>query len=530
METQSLICASWASEPQAISWDNPEEWVFQWASGGMRSDAGVSVTPLSALSHTPIWMGLQLLGGDCGSLPMQMKSVSGETKTLDTRHAAASLLGVQPSRYQAPNTWFETVTIVSILYGNAVCWFPKNNAGRPLTVRQGGGFEMLPPNDTKPEYDDAGRLWIMARMQTDRGTTKKVAFDPQEVFHIRGLSTDGFWGLPLWQIGKNTIGHGLGLQKHANRTFQNAAKPDFMVSFPGRLNQESIVKFKDKWIEENAGLDNRGRMLVVDNGATATPLSMSLEDAVFVELSKLDRVDAASLLGIPAAMLNATDRQTFSNSVEQNLQYINRALGRIQNKYNEEALLKLLSVNEQSRYVFEWDNSRLLRGPGKEEAEMVRSLRASKVITANEARQRLGLNPSDEENADLLENPFTGDSQGDAAGGDPDSTQESEEMANRLKKTMRKEDVSVMRAAQREKNLIEWIDGYYKTTYLNELRTIAPEGAEQYCSDRHGYWMTVAGAVNSMSAFRDIVQAQHNTQPARVAGLINKELLPCVHV
>ena len=51
--------------PQAAATPNPEEWI-RWGVGSASSDSGVMVTPTSAMRHSPIWQGINIISGDVG--------------------------------------------------------------------------------------------------------------------------------------------------------------------------------------------------------------------------------------------------------------------------------------------------------------------------------------------------------------------------------------------------------------------------------------------------------------------------------
>ena len=303
---ESLIVGNWTASPEVVnttSAKDPDKWLVDWARGGT-SDAGIAVNAETSLSHTPIWHGLLLLGGDAGSLVMQLKRLNAAGKSDDRTHTAYKLTSVRPNSHMVPNTFFELLITTAILHGNFVGEIVRAaGGGRPLSVSEGGGILPLNPRTTKPSYDDTGRLWISTRDLIDGRLQPERFLEPADTLHISNLTTNGFWGRAITDVGKNRIANGLGYLSHSNHVFANATKPDFLYSFPGPVQQAAIDNFREELDTKNAGLHNRGKPIIVGSGMTATQLGMNLEDAQLVELVQLDVTQCASLLGIPAIML-----------------------------------------------------------------------------------------------------------------------------------------------------------------------------------------------------------------------------------
>ena len=91
----------------------------------------------------------------------------------------------------------------ALLWGNGCSYIVRDNGGRPVS------FIPLMPDRTYPRLVE-GEWWV----ETDFGDGKRVPLPYEDVFHVRGLATDGFWGLSAVQVAKNVIGGGLALRKH----------------------------------------------------------------------------------------------------------------------------------------------------------------------------------------------------------------------------------------------------------------------------------------------------------------------------
>jgi HK97 family phage portal protein len=338
---------------------------------GSKSDSGIDVNSESAITHTPLWHGLTLLGGDAGSLPLQMKRRDGENTVNVTDHEAYELSAIRPHELMCPCTFWEAMVITAVLHGNAIAEIKRSGNGRALPVSRGGGLDILPPASTRPWFDESGKLWIESFVvHPATKERERRLIDPDDVFHLPSLSMDGFWGRGVIDVGKNRIGNGLGMEKQANKFMRNGMQPSWLFSYPINLDPEEGIAIEDRLRLHNSGLDNVGRNLVLDNDVKAEQLGMSMEHAQFVDLAKLDVQMVSSLLGIPAVMLNAMDKMTFSNAEESERWYINRTLRRWLNKIVQELATKLLSD-----MAFSGAHGRLCKSDCKQDFQPKRSAR-----------------------------------------------------------------------------------------------------------------------------------------------------------
>jgi HK97 family phage portal protein len=512
---ESICVGSWMSEPQAnadVGW-KPHPWL-QSTIMGEKSDTGLRITPEAALTHTPLWHGLTLLGGDIGSLEMEQKRVNGEIKTKVTTHNAYKLTGVRPNSLMCPAEFWESQLIRAILWGNAICEIPRDNAGRPLAVEDGGGLRPLPPDTTTPDFDESGKLWIKTRIPLPDGSQRTRMIDPADTFHLANVATDGFWGRALVEVAKNRIGNGLGLEKQHNRFMLNGMQPDWMFVFPEPLSVEDRDHYEDFLRKRNKGLANTGQSLMFDQGVNATQLGMTFEHAQFLELVKMDVQMTASLLGIPAVMLNLMEQMTFSNAEESERWYINRTLRRWCNKIEQESSAKLLTMRERERYTFEFNLRPLLRGRLEERYEAYQRGVAARILSPNDCRMEEGLNPY--EGGDEYENP-------NITPGNSMPALDQRMAADQLKAILKKEDYDVSEACRRESNILDWLDTYYHQELLTKLFQVAPNSAGYYCEGRFRLWRKTSDHVSDAKSLGGIVKAQGQTVADRVSGLLNAE-------
>lgn len=373
-------------------WGVPS-WLWDALTFG-ESDSGERVNPNTALGHGPVWHAVNILAGDLGQLPVHKMVRDGENVEKDRTHPTEILLNDGPNSLQTPSIWKETMMQWALLWGNGISGIVRQS-GRPAEL-----VPLLPDRTHCEKLDDYDYL-IVTRIDG-----KRVELLPEDTVHIRGLASDGFWGLSAVQVARNVIGHGLALQRHGNSVFRNGAVPRGVLEHPGKLNADARANLRSEWNRVHGGSDNAGKIAVLWENMKYHAMSMSNEDAEWLAARKLDREFVASLFGLPAFKLNALENSAVrANLEEQNRDYFNTSLSRWTNRFAEEFKRKLLTQRERRSgdHFFRWFPEAFLKGDTTARFQAYALAKSNRIMTTNEVRAKEDMNPI--EGGDTLENP-----------------------------------------------------------------------------------------------------------------------------
>lgn len=382
--TQIDAGMGFTGEVQASTLAHPQEWFFEALSGGSTSDSGERVNPTTALTHGPVWQAVNIRSGDMAQIPVHVYKKTGDRKSvLQESHPVEWLLNHEPNPWQTPTVFTETLESWALLWGNGCAWIVRNGAGQPIALIP------LMPDRTHPRWIE-GAWWI----ETDFGDGKKVLLDYNDVFHRRGLATDGFWGLSVVEVAKNVIGGGLALRKHGNKTFKNSARPAGALTNPGQKPSPEVMAEHRRQIEAiHSGSENAGKWLMLYGGTTFSPMSMSNADAQWLEAMDLDREFVAGIFLLPPYKLGAMKNAAVRANVEQQkLEYYSGTLSLPLKKSKEEIHRKLFNYSERRlmRLYAEYDLSDVLRGDMASTMAYLSVGVQMEILSQNEARDWLG--------------------------------------------------------------------------------------------------------------------------------------------
>jgi len=360
--------------------DTVSPWFVAWA-GGSESDTGIDVNGYTILTSGPFWQGTNIIAGDIGRLTLRVEHEDGRE---DKSHPANVLLKRRPNGMQRAITFKETLQAWALLWGNGSAYIVRNARGEP------SGLIPLRPDRTRYTDDEE-----KPRVEYSYLDGSQVEFGMQDILHISGLG-DGHIGYSVINLARNTVGHNLALQKHGNRQFKNQARPSGVLETDGRLKPEARDNLRREWQELHGGLDNTGRIALLQEGIKFNATQISNGDAQWIDARRFSREEAAAWFFLPPHKLGAMESSSVrANLEEQNRDYWNSALSRWATKWEQECDEKLLSKEQKKSGTrqIKFDLGDLLRGDIKTRFEAYARGRQWGWLNVNEIRKKEGLPP-----------------------------------------------------------------------------------------------------------------------------------------
>ncbi len=351
---------------------------------GMRTNAGVRVTPASSLALPAVWACVNVLAKSFALMPFKLyeeQSAGGRRERKD--HWLYRLIEKAPNRFQTPFEWRLMLMGHLALRGNAFCQIVSNDNGQII--------ELLPlhPDRMRMEMLDNGSYRYLYTDQQNR----EVVFLRTEVWHLRGLSSDGYVGMSPIEVEREAIGEGLAMQSYASRFFANDARPGGWVEYDGRFADSATKqKFKDSWQENYSGKNAR-KVAVLEKGMKYHELTLNNVDAQFIESRSANISDVARIFGIPAHKVGQMAHSTNSNIEHQSIEFWTDCMLPWAECWESSIEFNLLGPDVTPELEPEFEMGRLMRGDGKSRAERIRGLVGAGVMTPNEGREEEGLDP-----------------------------------------------------------------------------------------------------------------------------------------
>jgi len=267
---------------------------------GSVTASGQGVTPDRAMRVAAVYAGVRLRSGVVANMPIHVKRrIDDRTREDATDHPAWKVLRRKPNRWQTPSQFRRMMQTHLILRGNAFA----------LIVRSRGEVqELIPLHPDRVECkqnDDLSLSYIYRRKDG-----RRVSLAQSEVFHLVGLTLDGVHGVSAITYARETIGLTLAQEEQGASVFRNGARISFVLKHPGKLGKEGLENLRDSLDEFRAGGEKEGKALILEEGMDTSSLSMTAEDAQWIESRKFSRTDIAMFLGVPPHMIGDTEKST----------------------------------------------------------------------------------------------------------------------------------------------------------------------------------------------------------------------------
>ena len=290
----------------------------------------------------------------------------------------------------------ETLMTHLLLWGNAYSQIIRNGKGEVT------GLYPLMPDRMKVDRDERGQLYYEYLVSSDDAPINRptiVRLSPYDVLHIPGLGFDGLVGYSPIAMAKNAIGLAIATEEYGSKFFANGANPSGVLEHPGTLKDPS--KIRDSWQQTFGGSHNSGKIAVLEEGMKYTPISISPNEAQFLETRKFQIDEIARIFRIPPHMVGDLDKSSFSNIEQQSLEFVTYTLDPWVCRWEQAIKRTLFSPEEKKQYFVKFNVDGLLRGDYESRMNGYAVGRQNGWMSANDIRRL--------ENMDLIPEEEGGD-------------------------------------------------------------------------------------------------------------------------
>jgi HK97 family phage portal protein len=362
------------------------------------STAGKNVTERSAMQMTAVYSCVRILAEAVAGLPLHLyryKENNGKEKAVD--HTLYHLLHDEPNPEMSSFVFRETLMTHLLLWGNAYAQIIRNGKGEVIALYP------LIPNKMTVNRDENGQLYYEYSKTADdfyNVSNSTVILNPRDVLHIPGLGFDGLVGYSPIAMAKNAIGMAIACEEYGAKFFANGAAPSGVLEHPGTIKDPK--KVREAWQSQFGGSSNAGRVAVLEEGMKYTPISISPEQAQFLETRKFQINEIARIFRIPPHMVGDLEKSSFSNIEQQSLEFVKYTLDPWVIRWEQSLMRSLLSHEEKKEYFIKFNLEGLLRGDYESRMNGYSIGRQNGWMSANDIRELENLDRiSPEDGGDL---------------------------------------------------------------------------------------------------------------------------------
>jgi len=320
------------------------------------------IGPLTALRYTPVYRAVTLIAGDIARIELEVSN-----------GGADSLLR-SPSPYMSSFELRRTLTMQVLLYGNAFAAINRTRGGELL--------ELIPLEPESVSLDTSG-----ARPVYKTAVYGEVQMS--DMFHLRAPGLNGLWGESPVALCRTSLQLLAAQEQMALKSFENAGNPKIAIVHPGKLSAEAMQKIERDYMDRHAGSVNAGRPLVMMEGAKVERISSTMDDTGLEAARRYSVGDVSRIYGVPASYLSENVGTSYGSMEWLSRMYADACLAPWLAVWASEITAKLATPFDS----VVWDTDDLVRPGMAEHMAALRTGVEAGIITRNEAREELDLEP-----------------------------------------------------------------------------------------------------------------------------------------
>lgn len=347
------------------------------------SSTGKNVNERSAMQMTAVYSCVRILAEAVAGLPLHLyryKEDGGKERAIDNN--LYHLLHDEPNKEMSSFIFRETLMTHLLLWGNAYAQIIRNGKGEVVALYP------LMPNKMQVDRDENGELYYIYTRSSDEAKTMEgvtVYLTPRDVLHIPGLGFDGLVGYSPIAMAKNAIGLAIATEEYGAKFFANGAAPSGVLEHPGTIKDPS--RLRENWNSTFGGSANSGKVAVLEEGMKYTPISISPEQAQFLETRKFQIDEIARIFRVPPHMVGDLEKSSFSNIEQQSLEFVKYTLDPWVIRWEQSLSRALLNEDEKRKYFFKFNLEGLLRGDYESRMSGYAVARQNGWMSANDIRE-----------------------------------------------------------------------------------------------------------------------------------------------
>jgi len=359
--------------------------------GGV-SSAGQNVTPGSSLQMAAVFACVRVLWETIASLPLFIYEREEDGKKRAQDYYLYELLHDRPNPRMTAFEYREMLQSHLALWGNAYSRIVYDGSGQIQEL-----WPLRPGGILQSEYRNGLRYYLY---QAANGKTEWLS--AVDIWHLKGLSSDGEYGYSPIALMKRAIGLGISAEEFGSKFFENDARPGVILEHPGKLSEKAHQNLVDDLKSEHQGSAKASKPMVLEEGMKLHEVGVPPDHAQFLETRKFQVIEIARIFRMPPHMIGDLERATFSNIEHQSIDFVVHTIRPWLVRWEQSINQNLMLKEEREKYYAEHLVDGLLRGDTKSRYESYSIGRQNRWLSANDIRRLENMDAIDGGDAYLM--------------------------------------------------------------------------------------------------------------------------------
>lgn len=339
----------------------------------------VNVNEKNILGLSAAYSCTRLLSETIAGLPVNIKKKTDLGYSTVSEHSAQRILRMMTNETLDSRSFKEVAMTTALNHGNHYSRIIRNGTGKVVKLVP---FQHQDKIEVRIEPESDNIVYVYDKKQT---------FTTSEVFHIKGLTLDGYVGISVIEYFKTLFGTALSAQKYGHEFYNNGTALDGYIEVEASLDSEKKKNLREGWNRNYGGL-GKSKTAVLDKGMKYHPLALKPEDAQYLQSKQFSKKEIATIYRVPPHMINEVTDAKYNSVEHLQIEFVNYSIMPWINRWETEVNNKLLAESEKADHVCKFNVNGLLRGDMKTRAEFYHSMKLDGNLSTNDIRELEDMN------------------------------------------------------------------------------------------------------------------------------------------
>jgi HK97 family phage portal protein len=356
---------------------------------GTRS-GGAFANPWEAMGVPAVYACVDKIAKACATLPKQAYDLLDPERPVRMWDSpVGKMLAGRPNGYQTGYAFWHLAHSRKPLWGNFYAEIQRDSR-----TDEAIGLWPLLSQECTPE--------LVAGKKTYRVGGKTVA--DEDIFHIMSPGFNGIEGISVIALHRAAVNASVAMQGFTESFYTNGTRLSGALETDSELTAEAAARLRENWQSVYSGVDNAGKVAILEQGLKFNPFTMPLGDAEFVATNRLQIAQIARMFDMPLHKLGEMDGAKYNNVEQGNIAYVIDCIEPHIEQTCQELNLKIFAPADRGRCEIRFPTAELLQGDMLSRMQALGAARQWSLLTINEARASMGL-PSIGPEGDVLFQP-----------------------------------------------------------------------------------------------------------------------------
>lgn len=339
-----------------------------------------------AMLLSTVYRCVDVISDSVAQLPLEPYKVDEKGyKRKYVEHPTYYLLNKEPNSNMSRFTFMKTLITSVLLDGNGYALIERDDKGNATKLK------LIPSELVTVSRVDPLKEKIMYNVV---GINQLI--EPVNMIHILNFSYDGITGISTLQHARNTLGLASDSEAHAEGFFKGGANLAGIIKVQSSLTPKQKLDIKESWqatFSPVTGTPNG--VAVLEGNMDFQPITVNPADAQLLETRQFNVIDICRFFGVSPVKAFDLSKSSYSTVEATQLAFLTDTLNPLLQKIELEFERKLYKPSERNTVDVRFDTAVLLRADKASQASYYNTLFQIGVITPNEIRKALDLEPLD---------------------------------------------------------------------------------------------------------------------------------------